>query len=138
MFTASLASLVLTCTTVFSSNGGDPHSREHVTRVQVDYQKQQALVKEYSFEAFEAWGVEDVEQLLVDTNLSSKPFLLRVEGIASNNPRDEYDTVQLSFDDSISARLWSTLTIMRDGTAKNEVALNGRTYSEAMTCKFSN
>ena len=130
------AALLLTCTTALSSSGGDPHAREQLTRVQVDYQRQQALVKEYSFQAFEAWGVEDVEQLLVDANLSSKPLVLHVEGIASNNPRYVYDTLQLSFDDSISARPWSTLTINRDGTAQNEVKLNGHTYSEAMTCKF--
>lgn len=138
MFAASLATLVLTCTSVFTVSSGDPHAREYVTRVQVDYQKQQALVKEYSFEAHEAWGAEDVEQLLVDANLSSNPFLLNAESIPANIGPDVYDSFELSFNDSIAARPWSTLTIKRDGSAQNTLDLNGSAYNQAMTCKFGN
>ena len=53
MLVSSLASAIITCTSVFTANGGDPHAKEYVTRVQVDYEKREALVKEYSFEAFD-------------------------------------------------------------------------------------
>ncbi|MEY4629953.1 MAG: hypothetical protein RIQ81_73 [Pseudomonadota bacterium] len=137
MFASTLASLALTCTTVFSNHGGDPHSREYVTRVAIDYQTRQALVREYSFEAHQAWAVESVEELLVDENLASKPFILFAETVPADVTADVYDALELSFDDSISSRVWSKLVVKRDGSANNEVNLNGRTYSESMICKFN-
>lgn len=137
MFASTLASLVLTCTTVFSSQGGDPHAREYITRVAVDYQTRQAIVREYSFEAHKAWGLDNVEELLTDENLSSKPFVLDAESVASDVTADVYDALELSFDDSISGRVWSKLIVKRDGSAENRLDLNGRAYSESMSCKFN-
>ena len=137
MVISTLATLALTCTTVLNVQGGDPHSREHVTRIRVDYQTRQALVQEYSFEAFQVWGGQDVESLLIDENLSSKPFVLDAESNTANLDADDYDSIDLSFDDSVASRSWSRLTIKRDGTARNEQVVGNRTFTESMTCKFN-
>ncbi|NDE18068.1 hypothetical protein EBZ80_24430 [bacterium] len=132
MSALSFIAATVICTSVYTPSA-DPHALEHVTRVFVDENNAKAEVREYSFKAQDAWGLDDIESLLVETNMSAPARKFEVEDIVWARQGDNA-AMELYNNDTITWRLEAILRVAGD-QGSYEVEQNGSTNSAAMSCK---
>jgi hypothetical protein len=132
MSALSFIAATVVCTSVYSPSA-DPHAREYVTRVFVDENNAKAELHEYSFTAQDAWGLDDIESLLVDTNMYAPAKKFEVEDIVWSRQGDNA-AMELYTNDSITWHLEGVLRVAGD-SGSLETAFSGETYVQSMTCK---
>lgn len=128
----SFIAATVICTSVYSPSA-DPHATESVTRVFVDENNAKAEVREYSFKAQDAWGLEDIESLLVDVNMTAPAKKFEVEDIVWSRQGDNA-AMELYDNDSITWHLVGMLRVA-GSSGSFESQHNGETYVQSMTCK---
>ena len=111
---------------------GDPHNRLHVTRVSLDEHTLKAEIKEYRFRAMDAWGVDNIEELLVDANLTGPARMLEIEEVL-HQTTDSSKTFELYHDNGWQ---WTLKAMLRIDGAKGEyeVEHDYETNITKMTC----
>lgn len=134
---AIIASSVLAASTVCTSvisPSGDPHSAEYVRRIEINVESAKAELKEFRFEAFELWGVENIDELLTEDRLEGEVKELEVEEVTKVDPQDKSVTYELYSTKDWQWTLDSILTI-NGKTGERKVTFNGYKYLEKMNCK---
>lgn len=134
---AIIASSVLAASTVCTSvisPSGDPHGAEYVRRIEINVESAKAELKEFRFEAFELWGVENIDELLTEDRLEGEVKELEVEEVTKVDPQDKSVTYELYSTKDWQWTLDSILTI-NSKTGERKVTFNGYKYLEKMNCK---
>lgn len=121
------------CTSSLSVSTTKPNQIEHVTRVFLDEHNFKVELKEYAFTAKDAWGVDNVEKLLVDANLTAPVRELEVEEVL-NFTTDTGKTLELYNDDGQTWTMEAILRLEGNG-AEFEVEQGNKTSVTMMTCR---
>ena len=104
-----------------------------MTRVFLDEHNFKVELKEYSFMAKDALGVDNVEKLLVDANLTAPVRELEVEEVL-NFTTDTGKTLELYNDDGQTWTMEAILRLEGNG-AELEVEQGNKTSITRMTCR---
>jgi|GEM_PF-7114273 len=121
------------CTSSLAVSTTNANQIEHVTRVFLDEHNFKVELKEYSFKAKDAWGVDNVEKLLVDANLTAPVRELEVEEVL-NFTTDTGKTLELYNDDGQTWTMEAILRLEGNG-AELEVEQGNKTSITRMTCR---
>jgi hypothetical protein len=121
------------CTSSLAVSTTNPNQIEHVTRVFLDEHNFKVELKEYNFRAKDAWGLDNVEKLLVDANLTAPVRELEVEEVL-NFTTDTGKTLELYNDDGQTWTMEAVLRLEGNG-AEFEVEHDYKTSITKMTCR---
>lgn len=133
MFASAILAASIVCTSQISPSG-DPHSLEYVNRITIDLESSTAELKEYRFEAFELWGVDDLEELLTDDSMNAPTKTLEVEVITNFDPKETSTSYELYSTNNWQWTLDSILKV-NEKSGERTIKNGARTYVEKMDCK---
>jgi hypothetical protein len=133
MFHLAFLAAAIVCTSQVVPSA-DPHGTEYVTQIEISSDRVKAQSRTYKYDAWELWGLENVESLLTDDHLVAPVRYFEVEEVSSSDRRDELRSYELYSTDGWQWTLNSVLTV-NGSSSERFVNVDGSTLVQKMNCK---